>query len=74
LALDYKRRFLGKTIDVLVEEERSDGMLSGYSERYIKALFPGPRELTSEIVPVEVTEIFPGYVRAHRRGEEALRR
>lgn len=68
LALDYKRRFLGKTIDVLVEEERSDGMLSGYSERYIKALFPGPRGLTGEIVPVEVTEVFPGYVRAQWRG------
>ncbi|MEE9200299.1 MAG: tRNA (N(6)-L-threonylcarbamoyladenosine(37)-C(2))-methylthiotransferase MtaB [Candidatus Brocadiales bacterium] len=68
LALDYKTRFLGEKIDILVEEKRSDGMLSGYSERYIKALFPGPSGLIGSIVPVEVEEVFPGYVRGVWRG------
>lgn len=69
LALRYKTAFLGKTIDVLVEEHRPGGMLSGYSERYVKALFPGPRSLIGRIAEVEVAEIFPGYVRGLRRGD-----
>jgi threonylcarbamoyladenosine tRNA methylthiotransferase MtaB len=74
LALRYKEKFLGKEINVLVEERRDDGTLSGYSERYVKALFTGPASLPNlpepagSIVPVEVVEIFPGYVRALWRG------
>ncbi len=67
LALHYKNKFLGKAVDVLVEKG-ADGMLSGYSERYVKALFPGPRRLLGNIVSVEVTETFPDYVRAKWRG------
>jgi threonylcarbamoyladenosine tRNA methylthiotransferase MtaB len=75
LALRYKEKILGKEINVLVEERRADGMLSGYSERYVKALFTGPAsppnlsEPVGSIVPVEVVEIFPGYVRALWRGD-----
>jgi tRNA A37 methylthiotransferase MiaB len=76
LALRYKKRFMGKEINVLVEERRADGTLSGYSERYVKALFTGPAstpdlpEPAGSIVPVEVVEIFPGYVRALWRGDK----
>lgn len=69
LALHYKMAFLGKTINVLVEEGSPDGTLSGYSERYIKAQFNGPRDLIGSIASVKVTEVFPTYVRAERRGE-----
>ncbi|MFQ5956971.1 MAG: tRNA (N(6)-L-threonylcarbamoyladenosine(37)-C(2))-methylthiotransferase MtaB [Candidatus Brocadiales bacterium] len=69
LALSYKTVFQGRMVDVLVEECGSGGVLSGYSERYIKALFPGPRRLIGSVVSVEVAEVFPGYVRALWRGD-----
>ncbi|MFQ5863003.1 MAG: tRNA (N(6)-L-threonylcarbamoyladenosine(37)-C(2))-methylthiotransferase MtaB [Candidatus Brocadiales bacterium] len=69
LALHYKTAFLGKVVDILVEEDSFDGMLSGYSERYIKALFSGPQRLIGSIVSVEVAEVFPGYIKALWRGD-----
>jgi threonylcarbamoyladenosine tRNA methylthiotransferase MtaB len=68
LALRYKSFFLGKEIEVLVEEEPYEGVLSGYSERYIKALFSGPKELLGRMVTVKVTEVFPGYIKATWKG------
>ncbi|MFN3466681.1 MAG: radical SAM protein, partial [Candidatus Brocadiales bacterium] len=67
LALEYKKNFLGKEIEVLVEESPFPGTYSGYSERYIKAYFPGSDSLMGKMVEVKVEEVFPGYVRASRR-------
>ncbi|HHT9152857.1 MAG TPA: MiaB/RimO family radical SAM methylthiotransferase [Candidatus Hypogeohydataceae bacterium YC40] len=76
LALEYKRKFLGKDIEILVEESPSPGEYSGYSERYIKADFSGqPRTnkvrgqdgLIGKMVKVRVEEVFPEYVRASLR-------
>ncbi len=64
LAIDYKRRFLGTRIPVLVESTRdvASGKLAGYSDRYVRALFDGPDSLQNRILPVEVTEISPTVV------------
>lgn len=67
LALEYKENFLGKEIEVLVEESLSPGAYSGYSERYIKAHFPGSDGLIGKMVKVRVEEVFPEYVRASRQ-------
>lgn len=64
LALEYKKNFLGKEIEVLVEESPSPGTYSGYSERYIKAHFPGSDGLIGKMVEARVEEAFPEYVRA----------
>lgn len=64
LALEYKSRFIGKEIEILVEESPSPGTYAGYSERYIKAYFSGPKGLMGKMAEVKVEETFPEYVRA----------
>lgn len=53
LALDYHRQFIGKKIEVLVEQQK-DGMAGGYSEHYIPVEFPSPASLRKQLVEVEV--------------------
>jgi threonylcarbamoyladenosine tRNA methylthiotransferase MtaB len=52
----YRNKFLGKKVDVLVEtrRDRLTGMLTGYSDNYIKVLMTGPDSLMEKMVPVEV--------------------
>lgn len=58
-ALEYKQPFLGKTVQPLVEHrrDRRTGLLTGWTERYLKVLFNGPDDLKRQIVPVRVTEV-----------------
>ena len=55
-AYEYKRSFLGKELKVLVETKRDGktGLLKGYSENYIQALFAGPDDLMRKIAPIKV--------------------
>ncbi len=53
----YIARYLGKTLNVLVEgKERDGGLLSGYTENYIKALFTGGSHLIGRVAPVQLLE------------------
>ncbi|HHT9104337.1 MAG TPA: tRNA (N(6)-L-threonylcarbamoyladenosine(37)-C(2))-methylthiotransferase MtaB [Candidatus Wujingus californicus] len=64
LAVSYKKHFLNKYVDVLVETER-DGKtnkLCGYSERYMKALFDGPDDIKNTIVSVLIKDVNPSFV------------
>ena len=64
LAVSYKKHFLNKYVDVLVETER-DGKtnrLCGYSERYIKVLFDGPDDIKNTIVSVLIKDVNPSFV------------
>jgi threonylcarbamoyladenosine tRNA methylthiotransferase MtaB len=56
LAESYHRRFVGRTVEALVESrrDRRTGLLCGYSRRYVRAYFHGGNELMGELVPVEV--------------------
>ena len=58
LALAYKRPFVGRVVEPLVESrrDRDTGRLCGYTERYMKVLFEGPDALMNRIVPVRVQE------------------
>jgi len=55
LATKYKRAFLGKTLNMVIEEIKSD-YVCGYSENYIK-IYAKSRRLPGEIVPVRIERI-----------------
>ncbi len=61
----YRGRFLEKILDVLVESKRDSlsGLLTGYSDNYIKVLFEGPDELMGSIAPVRIRDINLTYTR-----------
>jgi threonylcarbamoyladenosine tRNA methylthiotransferase MtaB len=54
----YRRRFLGRELEVLVESRRDkkSSMLKGYSSNYINILFDGPDTLSRSIAPVRMTD------------------
>ena len=54
----YRHEFINRKLDVLVEakRDRKTGMLSGYSDNYIRIHFDGPDELIKRIVPVKVED------------------
>ena len=64
IAFAYKKQFLNKVVEVLVEAERDHktNQLCGYSERYIRVLFDGPDTIKNTIVSVRLEEINPSFV------------
>jgi len=65
LATAYHRRFVGRTVEPLIENSRDHrtGLLVGYTERYVRVFLDGPDELLGRIVPVRVTETLARGVR-----------
>ncbi|MFO7898293.1 MAG: tRNA (N(6)-L-threonylcarbamoyladenosine(37)-C(2))-methylthiotransferase MtaB [Planctomycetota bacterium] len=60
LALAYKKPFVGRSVDVLVETRRHrSGALCGYCPRYLRVLFDGPDAVTGRIRPVRIREARP---------------
>jgi len=55
----YRKRFLNRTLDVLVEEKRDkvSGQAMGYSDNYIKVYFDGPDGLAGKIVPIRIEDV-----------------
>ncbi|MGC8669405.1 MAG: tRNA (N(6)-L-threonylcarbamoyladenosine(37)-C(2))-methylthiotransferase MtaB [Chthonomonadales bacterium] len=54
----FIKRFLGRTMDVLVEgKERTGGMPAGYTHNYIRVSLAGGSHLAGRIVPVRLLEI-----------------
>lgn len=53
--------FMGKTLEVLVEggRDKASGLLSGYSENYIRVIFEGPDKLKNKLVRVRLLEAYP---------------
>ena len=53
----YIAHYLGKRMNVLVEgKEKDGGLLSGYTENYIKAIFTGGSNLIGTVTPVQLLE------------------
>lgn len=52
----YRETFLGKTLDVLVESrrEKHSGLLTGYSDNYIKVSLEGPDSLMGSVARVKI--------------------
>jgi len=65
LAEAYHQRFVGRTVEALVETRRDSrtGLLCGYTERYVRVFFEGPDELAGSLANVEVQEATPRGVR-----------
>lgn len=55
----YRRRFLGKRVEGLVETERDPKthLLTGYTARYIKFLLDGPDSLKGKIIPLKAHKL-----------------
>ncbi len=55
----YRSKFLNENLDVLVETKRDkhSGLLTGYSDNYIKVLFEGPDILMKKIAPIRIEDV-----------------
>ncbi len=58
-SLRYRDKFVARLVDVLVESKRDkkSGLLTGYTDTYIKVSFQGSNSLYGEIVPVKITKL-----------------
>ena len=54
--LAFHRRFVSRTLQVLVEErrDRTTGLAVGLTDNYIKTLFPASDELVNHLLPVRI--------------------
>jgi threonylcarbamoyladenosine tRNA methylthiotransferase MtaB len=53
----FRRRLLGRAVEVLVlEERRADGELTGLTSNYVEVSFAGPEGLGRRFVTVRLTE------------------
>jgi len=57
LMLSYQKLFLGQTRDVLIEEERdhNTGLLTGYTDNYLKVLTKGNDSAMNKLKKVKLT-------------------
>lgn len=53
----FRRRFLGRTLSVLWETRRADGLWSGLSDNYLRVLVEAEDNLHNTIRPVLATEV-----------------
>jgi threonylcarbamoyladenosine tRNA methylthiotransferase MtaB len=62
----YRKNFLNRPVNVLVESrrDRTTGLLTGYTDNYIKVHFEGPDSLKKRMVPVRITDLNLGYTLA----------
>ena len=57
-SVDFRRRLLGRAVEVLVLEERpADGGLTGLTSNYVEVSFAGPEGLGRRFATVRLTEI-----------------
>lgn len=54
--LDYEKRFVGKTLTILVEEPMVDGSWTGHSSNYLFVNFTGEGIASGQFVDVRITE------------------
>ncbi|MDO3379499.1 tRNA (N(6)-L-threonylcarbamoyladenosine(37)-C(2))-methylthiotransferase MtaB [Geoalkalibacter halelectricus] len=56
----YAQRFIGRTLEVVVEGGGSVGSRKGLSRNYLQISFPGSEALIGKVVPVKVTALGDG--------------
>jgi len=56
-SLEFRKKLLGKEVEVHVESKLRNGWLVGITSNYIKVLFKGPSVLKSEFAKVKITEV-----------------
>ncbi|MDD5154890.1 MAG: tRNA (N(6)-L-threonylcarbamoyladenosine(37)-C(2))-methylthiotransferase MtaB [Candidatus Omnitrophica bacterium] len=63
-SFNYKRRFVGRNMPVLVEGKTREGFWQGYTGNYIRVLFKSGLKLKNKIVAVKLKTIIQDYVSA----------
>ncbi|MCC3145398.1 tRNA (N(6)-L-threonylcarbamoyladenosine(37)-C(2))-methylthiotransferase MtaB [Halanaerobium sp. Z-7514] len=60
LMKEYQAKFLGQSKKVLIEEERDQqtGLLTGYTDNYLKVLLAGPDKIKNTLTEVELESSF----------------
>ena len=55
----YRRRFLNKTVRALIESKRDikTGLLTGYTDRYIRFLLDGPDATKGRLMPLKICDV-----------------
>jgi threonylcarbamoyladenosine tRNA methylthiotransferase MtaB len=60
MQLDYARRFVGDTLEVIPERTYKgapdSGLMMGYSDNYLNVVFPGTEAMIGQICRVKLTE------------------
>ena len=56
-ARSFSQRFLGKVMPVLWEKQ-SDGIWSGLTDNYIKVYTKSSQDLTNQLLPVKLVEVY----------------
>ncbi|WP_050180931.1 tRNA (N(6)-L-threonylcarbamoyladenosine(37)-C(2))-methylthiotransferase MtaB [Domibacillus robiginosus] len=59
LAKEYAARFEGEVLEVIPEEpfgEGGEGLYSGYTDNYLKVVFPATEDMVGKIVKVKITK------------------
>ena len=66
LGAEFRKRMLGRTINVLVEDSRegADGHLAGFTENYLRVLMDVPDSAVNRILPVKLTALEGEFIRA----------
>jgi threonylcarbamoyladenosine tRNA methylthiotransferase MtaB len=59
----YYRKFVGRELQVLVQERETDGVVKGLSRNYIPVVLPGDESLVNTEVMVRVTTVERDLVR-----------
>jgi len=58
----FQERFLGKTLPVLFEGRRGNGLLNGLTDNYIRVQAPGPDAACDKVVDVQLVHVEDGMV------------
>ena len=66
----YHERFVGRELEVLVQEKKEGGMVKGLSRNYIPVMLPGDDNLINSEISVRIT----GTGKELLRGESAILR
>lgn len=62
LAKNYGEKFLGGTLEVLVETDLGNNLWEGHTGNYLKVRFSSPKGLRNKIVPVYLEEVIGDYL------------
>ncbi len=63
LSLAFHRKHVGRSVEVLVEDDRTkDGLLTGVTRNYMRCNFAGSDDLIGKVIPVVVQEAGPAAV------------
>lgn len=57
MAISRRREYIGKTLEVLIEEFKDDGFAYGYSENYLRVKIPNLKAQVNDLVTVTIKDI-----------------